>query len=119
MLIMHNRDGLHHAGDLMLMPGLNEVDPAAFDAVKELPAFAALLEDGTIEVLETKGGKSMTTKDVPKVDVKKAESGHAVTLTVEDTVDKKLLKEMKKLEKRPEVLDAIEEQLAAIDPKNK
>lgn len=112
MLIMHNRDGLHHAGDLKLMPGLNEVDPDAWDAVKDLPAFAALLDDGTIEVLESKGGKQLKPKDIANIDEKKALE------LVSDTVDKKLLKEMQKYEKRAAVLEAIDEQLVLIDPKN-
>jgi hypothetical protein len=113
MLVIHHRDGFHHAGNVHLMPGVNDVDEKEFAEVSKYEAFKALLDDGTIEVLQSKDGKPLALADVAKLPEKKAME------LVDKTVSKPVLKAMRDADKRPAVVEAIEEQLAVIDPSKK
>jgi hypothetical protein len=111
MLIVYNREGLHHAGNLHLLPGLNDVDEKDFAEVSKFEAFKALVEEDIIEVLTSKDGKQLVSADIAKLPEKKA-----IEL-VAKTVSKGLLLSMQAAEKRQAVLDAISAQLDAINPK--
>lgn len=110
MLIKYNREGLHHAGNLHLMPGLNEVNEKDFAEAEKWQAFKALIDEGIIEKLSTKDGKE---PDFSKM------SQREVLELVKATVSKDVLEEMFANEKREPVLAAITEQLEAIDPTKK
>lgn len=105
MLIKYNRDGIHHAGALRLLPGLNEVDEELFDEATSWPAFKALIDEGLIEVVPKK-----KVADLSKTPVRE------MIDLVKQSVSKDLLEEMLKTEKREPVIKAIEAQLEAIDP---
>lgn len=105
MLIKYNRDGIHHAGAMKLLPGLNEVDENQFEEALEWPAFKALVDEGLVEVVPKK--KVADLKQVPVREMLEL---------VKQTVQKELLEEMLKTEKRDPVVKAIEAQLEAIDP---
>jgi hypothetical protein len=109
MLVKHNRDGLHHVNGLVFLPGVNEVDEKAFDAACKLPAFKALVDDGTFEPVQTKSGKAVSVGDVTKLPEK-----DAIALVTE-TINSELLNGWKS-DTRPAVLEAIAAQLVAIDP---
>jgi hypothetical protein len=107
MLIKYNRDGIHHAGAMRLLPGLNEVDEKQFAEAETWPAFKALIDEGIVEPVLTKKAKPA---DLTKMPVRE------VIDLVKQTVSKEMLEEMLKAEKREPVIKAIEAQLEAIDP---
>lgn len=111
MLINYKREGLHHAGNMTLMPGLNRVRDEDFKEASKWPAFKALIDEGLIEVVADKKGK--------EVDLSKLSTSQTVDL-VKATVDKKMLEEIldgeTKGQKRKAVLEALKEQFEAIDP---
>ncbi len=105
MLIKYNRDGIHHAGAMRLLPGLNEVDPAHFAEALKWPAFKALIEEGLVEEV-----KEEKVEDLSKMPVRE------VVELVKATDSKGVLEEMLRAEKREPVVKAIKAQLEAIDP---
>jgi hypothetical protein len=120
MLVLNHRNGLHHVGDsssgkasLTFLPGLNDVDEKAFTKALELPAFKALVDDEVMEVVLTKAGKPVAAAEVAQLPEKQT------LALVAETVDSKLLKAWQLTEKRQPVLDAIQAQLDAIDPRKK
>jgi hypothetical protein len=113
MLVKHNADRLHHVGEsLTFLPGINNVDAVEWEKALQLPAFKALVDDGTFEVLEAKGQPVMS-EDISKMTQKSAIDVVKATVTAE------LLHTWAKGEKRPDVAKAIAAQLKAIDPTEK
>lgn len=110
MLVKNNRDGLHHVNGLQLLPGLNEVDEKAFAEAAKLPAFKAMIDDGTFEPVESKAGKVISAAEVTKLGEKEA------IALIKDTTVRDLLMGWRQTETRVNVLDAIQAQLDEIDP---
>ena len=110
MLVKNNRNGLHHVGDLHFLPGLNEVDEKAFAEAAKLPAFKAMIDDGTFEPVESKAGKTISAGEVTKLAEKEAVS------LIKETFARDLLMGWRQVETRVNVLDAIQAQLDTIDP---
>lgn len=94
-----------------LLPGVNEVDPAKWDKVKDYDLVKRLAEEG-------RRGKGFVVGD-PKKSLKTLAdlSEKEARYTVEDTVDAKLLAAWKASEKRETVIAAIDAQFEKIDPK--
>jgi hypothetical protein len=113
MLVMNKRSGMHHVGELHFQPGLNEVPQERWEEALQLPAFAALVDDGTFEEVQTKSGKPVAAADVPSLPEKQAIS------LIKETTSKSLLNAWQLVEKRQPVLDAIQDQFDAIDPRKK
>ncbi|MFZ5440469.1 MAG: hypothetical protein ACOZQL_10695 [Myxococcota bacterium] len=110
MLIVYNREGLHHAGNMRLLPGLNDVNDKDFAEAMKWPAFKALVTEGIIEPLSDKEGKN--------IDFQKLATKDVLEL-VKATVSKEMLETMLEGEKREVVVDAIFAQIEAIDPTKK
>lgn len=93
----------------VLLPGVNEVDPKAWEAFISNPAQRFLLESGELEVVE----EAKTLADLAKLSVKEA------IAMVKETFRKDLLDRWAEAEERKTVLDAIEKQYDALTIKPK
>lgn len=96
------------SGEVILMPGVNEVDAAKWDKAATSPAVKAYLK------MRAKGGITVDEKSSGPADLSVDD---AVDL-VEDTVDGALLKKWAEREDRAEVSAAIKSQIEKIDPRN-
>jgi hypothetical protein len=105
IVVNHEARIFHIAEHCTLMPGVNSPDVDAWQKAKDtLPVVQHLLDE---EVLEERAIEiEQIAKLAPRAAIKLAKN----------TVAAALLKRMQATEKRREVLDVIEEQLAAIAP---
>ena len=89
-----------------LLPGVNEVDEEAWKKALAVPAVRALVKEGKLKPEPGKRADATALEDVDD----------ALSL-IAKTVDRSLLEAWARREKRPQVRDAIEAQLKAIQPK--
>jgi hypothetical protein len=100
------------AASVVLLPGVNEVDPGAWKECEKIALVKSLIELG-----ERKGG--LVVGD-PKKSLKSlAEFSEKEAIAIaEETIDVGLLKGWKASEKREKVLEVVAAQLDLIDPKS-
>jgi hypothetical protein len=120
ILVKYNRLNIFTFGESKLIPGINKVDPKAWeDGLKLYPRLAHFVEDGTIETLNKSGvtrddSEAANTKGALTVDdITKLNDKRAIKL-VKDTADIDLLTLWSEIEKRKPVLAAIDAQFEAI-----
>jgi hypothetical protein len=97
---------------VVLLPGVNAVDADEWDLVKDAGVMPALLK------LKGRGGFELGDSRLDLSSLAGIKDEEEAIALVEETVGADLLKSWQRTEKRKAVLDAIEEQLAAIDPRN-
>jgi hypothetical protein len=106
--------------NVTLLPGCNEVDPAAWAELKKNQAVRQLLETeytypgegGTVyshqNILEV--DETVSLKDIRKIEPRKAAK------IARNTFDRVLLRNWQRVETRDEVANAIDKQLGAVSP---
>jgi hypothetical protein len=95
------------------MPGVNDVDEKEWAEALKAPAFKALVDNGTFEVVQAGKEGAPATADISKM------PPHAAIELVQATVSAPLLHDWAGTEKRPSVLEAIHAQQKSIDPRKK
>lgn len=104
MLVQNKGNHSYEANGVVLVPGVNNVDQAAFEKFLEHPLMAHLNKKGGFEY--EKEEKKLTADDLIEL--------------VGDTFDLEVLEKMKDGEKRKTVLEAIEKRLEELqNPENK
>lgn len=125
MIVKYNHPGIlvigYKQSSVRLMPEINEIESSVWDEVKNNPVIVQMLKDKKLEVISLKEEKKA--EDGKPVDDSKStldgfQYKKAVAL-VKNTVDRDLLKKWKSHEKRPSVLQAIDEQLGIVEVKPK
>ncbi|CAM4012432.1 hypothetical protein [Mesobacillus zeae] len=101
-MLVHNKGKyVRHAEEVMLVPGANQVESSDFERFSSHPLMKKLIDDG--EIILQKRLKDMKPDD-------------AIDL-VKDTFSLAVLEEMKTVEKRKAVLEAIDSQAVVIQGK--
>lgn len=116
MVINYKRPGMFGFGwnadtnkcAALLKPGVNEIEKAIWDKWKTHPIIAAMIEDGTFEVVSEKDEKPA------KVLLSTKKTHEAIELA-KHCIELEVLKEWMTLEKRPTVKKAIKEQIEALE----
>ncbi|OES45236.1 hypothetical protein [Domibacillus iocasae] len=101
MLVQNKGKHVRHAAGVMVIPGANQIEDAAWKKFSGHPLMKKLISAGEIEAM----GQAQTTKDL------KADKAIAL---VKDTFDVSLLTEWRAAEDRTTVLEAIDAQLAEL-----
>lgn len=101
MLVQNKGKHVRHAAGVMVIPGANQVEDAAWKKFSGHPLMKKLIDAGEIEAM----GKAQTTKDL---------SANKAIPLVKDTFDVSLLNEWRAAEDRTTVLEAIDAQLSEI-----
>jgi len=110
-----NKEGVIHK-NVVLMPGVNTVDDADWENIKDHPKIVKRLEDNTLVIelaaSSTKAGESTDDKEIlRKLNIKKA-----IPL-VKKTYDILLLQSWLQVEDRPGVFSEIEKQIEMVEAK--
>lgn len=114
MLVKYNQPSLlafgynqgTNANDIVLKPGLNEVDASLWKKHKDHPVIKLKLEEGLIEVV----GEEEKPEEKPSKVLTSLKPNEAMS-AIKDTVDEKILEDWLSKEKRPNVKKAIQKQL--------
>jgi hypothetical protein len=102
---------------IKLVPGLNTIRDAVWADISKYPDVAEALENGLLSIVEDKAPANAKKKEAPenetiedlsKYDVKKAVS------VVDGQMEKEVLVQWRKKEKRPTVLKAIKDQIEKV-----
>lgn len=101
MLVQNKGKHVRHAAGVMVVPGANQIEDAAWKKFSGHPLMKKLINAGEIEAM----GQAETTKDL--------KADKAITL-VKDTFDVSLLTDWRETEDRSTVLEAINAQLAEL-----
>jgi len=117
MMIKNNEARIHKLGNsVTLMPGVNEIDGAAWKEAKKILVVQELVKSGVLEVV----GKGSSHEEEGEESEEEAnESIDNMTVAdasalIGETFDKALLNKWKKADKRKGVHDAIEAQLEVV-----
>jgi hypothetical protein len=97
---------------VVLLPGVNAVDADEWDLAKDAGVMPALLK------LKGRGGFEVGDTRVDLTSLAGIKDEEEAIALVKETVGADLLKSWQRTEKRKKVLDAIEDQIDAIDPRN-
>lgn len=100
-------DGRVIQGRLVLKPGVNEVDPAVWEKVREHPALRKRINQGLIEVL-SQGDESTHGAEL------RALRPNEARRLVRETIDVDVLTKWHEVEDRDNVLEQIEKQMAKV-----
>lgn len=101
MLVQNKGKHVRHTAGVMVVPGANQVEDAAWKKFSGHPLMKKLVDAGEIEAL----GQAKSTKDL---------NAEKAAVLVKDTFSVDLLEEWKAVETRKTVLEAIDAQLTEL-----
>jgi hypothetical protein len=110
MLVKYNHPNIRDAYGLKFYPGVNDVDPAKWDRAMKDPEIANLVEDGKLVVL--KADESKSEEEGKTVSSLKGYSKKKALDVIKSTFNYEMLALWKASDDRPEVIVAIEKQIA-------
>jgi hypothetical protein len=109
IIVLHTTTLFHLNESVKLLPGVNTVDDALWESLKDHAIIKAHVESGDFEVLEPDGDSKDATKLL--LTMRQPEAKRLVC----ETIDRDLLLAWKEADHRPQVIGAIKSQLADLD----